>query len=123
MCNLKKGDIIFHSYHKKICAVSIAKSDCYEAMQPEILQVEQLWDNLGWRADCEYYTISNPIITSDYMDTILTLQPTRYAPFNKIGRGNTGYLFNCSKELALFLLDKLKIKNEKDLLPVLEIVQ
>lgn len=38
------------------------------------------------------------------MEDIRELQPDEYAPFNRIGRGNTGYLFTANKEFATFLL-------------------
>ena len=111
MCNIKKGDIIFHSNHKKIVAVSIATSDCYEANQPKELQIEEMWENDGWKVNCNYYLMKEPIITSDYMQDILKIQPTKYAPFNTLGRGNTGYLFDCSVKMAELFLDKLSAKN------------
>lgn len=112
MKNIKKGDIVFHSYHKEIMAISITITDCYEAIKPTELQAEKLWDSDGWKADCQYYIIPNPIVTSDYIDTILRLQPNKYAPFNRIGRGNTGYLFNLNKETAIFLLKKIFLHNK-----------
>lgn len=112
MTNIHKGDVIFHSYHKKIVAISIAESNCYAASQPKGLFPEGLWQENGWKVDCQYYIMKYPIVTSDYMEDILKLQPTKYAPFNRIGRGNTGYLFNCTKELASFLVEKLTIMNK-----------
>jgi putative restriction endonuclease len=45
------------------------------------------------------------------MEDILKLQGEKYAPFNKVGRGNTGYLFRVSTELAEFLFQILKDTN------------
>lgn len=115
MCNVKKDDIIFHSFNKKICAVSIAITDCYEAKQPIELKTEKLWGDDGWKIECQYFMMRYPIITSDYMDVLLQLQPNKYAPFNRIGRGNTGYLFDSNELMAKFILEKLVIKNANEL--------
>jgi hypothetical protein len=111
MEKVHKGDVIFHSVSKGIRAISLALSDCYSAHQPEELKQERIWEDDGYRVDCQYIDIQNPIITSDYMDTILKLQPDKYAPFNHLGRGNTGYLFASNKRLSQFLLDKVIASN------------
>ena len=108
---VRKGDVIFHSVHKNIAAISIATSDCYAAIQPPELKREEMWDDDGWRVDCQYITILKPIITSDYKQEFLELQPKQNAPFNKLGRGNTGYLFASNYELSKFLLKKLLKQN------------
>lgn len=112
MEEVHKGDIIIHSVNKNIRAISIAISDCYSANQPDELKREQMWEDDGYMIDCQYIDIQYPIVTSDYMDTILELQPAKYAPFNSIGRGNTGYLFASNKELSDFLIGELSVKNK-----------
>ncbi|MFC4559384.1 hypothetical protein ACFO3D_14395 [Virgibacillus kekensis] len=104
MKDVKQGDLIIHSYMKKIVAISIAITDVFAAIQPEELRKEKLWEDEGWRVDTRYIEINNPIITSDHSTKILELQPSHNAPFNSIGRGNTGYLFSANKELARYLL-------------------
>lgn len=111
MTEVRKGDVIFHSVRKEIAAISIATSDCYSAIQPEELRREKLWDDDGWKADCSYIVIKSPIVTSDYKDEIFKLQPILNAPFNVLGRGNTGYLFSSNVALSRFLFDKMKIAN------------
>ncbi|MZQ97672.1 MAG: hypothetical protein GT601_08340 [Acidaminobacter sp.] len=111
MTEVRKGDVIFHSVRKEITAISIATSDCYSANQPEELKREKLWDDDGWKVDCCYIVIKSPIVTSDYKDAILELQPILNAPFNVLGRGNTGYLFSSNVALSKFLFDKMKIVN------------
>jgi len=111
MTEVRKGDVIFHSVRKEIAAISIATSDCYSAIQPEELRREKLWDDDGWKVDCSYIVIKSLIVTSDYKDEILRLQPILNAPFNVLGRGNTGYLFSSNVGLSRFLFDKMKIVN------------
>ncbi|WP_242435503.1 hypothetical protein [Bacillus toyonensis] len=52
-----------------------------------------------------------PTIYKDFIENILKLQGEKYAPFNKIGRGNTGYLYRVTLELADYLLTIVKEKN------------
>ena len=111
MTEVRKGDVIFHSVRKEIAAISIATSDCYSAIQPEELRREKLWDDDGWKVDCSYIVIISPILTSDYKDEILKLQPISNAPFNVLGRGNTGYLFSSNVDLSRFLFEKMKLAN------------
>lgn len=110
MDEVKKGDVIFHSYNKNIAAISIATSNCYSAKQPDELKRERLWEDDGWRVDVEYIMIKSPIITSDYLDTIIELQPSKYAPFNIRG-GNMGYLYSSNYDLSKFLYEKSLAKN------------
>lgn len=96
MEKVRKRDVIIHSVNKEIKAISIATSNCCSANQPHELKREQMWKDDGYMVDFQYIDIQYPIVTSvpsDYMDSILELQPAKYAPFNNIGRGNTGYLF------------------------------
>lgn len=99
---VRKGDLIIHSYLKKIVAISVAKTDVYESDRP--VELPDQWNNKGWRIDTEYYTINNPIVTSDHMDKLMELQPQTNAPFNRIGRGNTGYLFAANREMAEYII-------------------
>lgn len=108
MREVSQGDIIFHSYQRHIVAVSKATSNCYPAVQPSELAVEHLWENNGLKVDSMYCSLPDPLDTKTIMPTLLELQPTKYAPFNVRGWGNTGYLFNVTPEMAAFLLKELK---------------
>lgn len=108
MREISQGDIIFHSYQRHIVAVSKANSNCYFAAQPAELTVEHLWQENGLKVDSFYCLLPDPLDTKDIMSSLLDLQPAKYAPFNIRGRGNTGYLFNSSPEMAAFLLNELK---------------
>lgn len=102
MKNVRKGDLIIHSYLKRIVAISVAKTDVYESDRP--IELPNQWETKGWRVDSEYFLIRNPIITSDHMDKLLMLQPNIDSPFNRIGRGNMEYLFRANRELAEYIL-------------------
>jgi len=102
MKEVRKGDVIIHSYMKKIVAISIAKTDVYEFDRP--VELPNQWNDKGWRVDTEYYIINNPIVTSDHMEKLMELQPESNAPFNRIGKNNTGYLFAANRKMAEYII-------------------
>lgn len=97
MKDVRRGDIIIHSFKKRIMAISIAKRDVYEAKRPSDIFNE--WEQEGWRVDATYIPFNKQIITSDFIEELLKSQPQKYAPFNKSGGGNTGYLFKANKSM------------------------
>lgn len=104
LCDVHPGDIILHGYNAHVQAVSIARSECYECNQPEELRTENLWDQEGRRVDCEYIIFKSPIRTAEFVDDILRLCNVKYAPFDKDGNGNMGYLYEIHRELAKIFL-------------------
>lgn len=108
---IKKEDIIFNSYNGKLVSVLIAKENCKEHERPTGLDQLDLWDKDGWLVNAKYINLEEPITYKDYMDDILKLQDEKYAPFNKSGRGNTGYLFRVSEELANFFFEIIERSN------------
>jgi len=110
MKEVKKGDVVFHCVKKKIVAISIAKANCFSQTIPQEIE-GNMWDKDGWMVQSDYILITNPIIISDYMEEILKLQPATHAPFNRLGKGNTGYLFTSNYELSKYLLQKTIIQN------------
>jgi len=111
MTKVKKGDIIFNSYKGELVSLLIAKEDCKEHERPSGLDSLELWAKNGWIVYAEYIDLKNPIVYKEHMDKILELQDEKYAPFNKSGRGNTGYLFRVSKALANYLLGLIEQAN------------
>lgn len=102
MKEVRRGDVIIHSYKKQIMAISIATRDVYAAKRPAELPNE--WQQEGWKVDTTYIPFTEPIITSDYKEKLLKLQPRTDAPFNRLGRGNTGYLFESNKAMYEFVI-------------------
>lgn len=100
LLDVRQGDIIFHGYGGHVQAISIARGQCYECNQPEELRSEDQWELSGRRVDCEYIVLDNPIKTSNYREDILRLCNVKYAPFDKDGNGNMGYLYELNRELA-----------------------
>lgn len=111
LLDVREGDIILHCADGYIQAVSLAKGPCYDAESPAAIKAEQMWQNEGRRIDCEYMKIKSPLKTADYKDKILEYCNVKYAPFDKDGNGNMGYLFEINPELAKFFIDALTVKN------------
>ncbi len=102
MKDVRRGDIIIHSYKQQIVAISIAKRDVYAAKRPS--EAFNEWQQEGWRVDSTYILFKKTILTSDFKERLLKLQPQKYAPFNKRGSGNTGYLFEANKSMFEFII-------------------
>lgn len=108
---INKNDIIFNSYNGKLVSVLIAKENCKEHERPTGLDQLNLWEKDGWLVSAKYIDLVEPITYKEYMDNIIKLQDPKYAPFNKSGRGNTGYLFRVSRELADFFFEIIERTN------------
>lgn len=115
--DIQPGDIIFHGYRTYVQAISIARGQCYECNQPEELRSEDQWELAGRRVDCEYIVLDNPIKTSNYREDILRLCNVKYAPFDKDGNGNMGYLYELNRELAQIFMGAI-VKANKNLADV-----
>lgn len=113
--DVRNGDIILHGCNGSVVAISRARSEAYECIQPEELRKEDLWDQEGRRVDCDYVIIKKPIRTLDYKDIIIKLSGAKYSPFNIEGKGNMGYLYEINRELARIFI-KESIKGNKYLL-------
>ena len=111
LLDVRPGDIILHGYNAHVQAVSIARGECYECNQPEELRTEDLWDQEGRRIDCEYIVFDSPVKTSEFVDDILRLCNVKYAPFDKDGNGNMGYLYELNRELARIFLRAIVARN------------
>lgn len=104
LLDVHPGDIILHGYNGYVQAVSIARAACYNCLQPKELRTEDSWDLDGRRVDSDYVMLQHPIKTADYVDDIVRLCNTKYAPFNKNGTGNQGYLFEINRDMAKIFL-------------------
>ena len=104
LLDVRPGDIILHGVDGYVQAVSTARGECYDCIQPTELSSEELWDREGRRIDCDYIKIRNAIKTSDFVDDIVRLCNVKYAPFDRNGSGNMGYLFAINRDLARIFL-------------------
>lgn len=125
LMDVREGDLIIHCAEGYIRAISIAKGSCYDAESPRELTEEQLWAKDGRMVDCEYIKVNEPIKHSEYKETILQYCNVKYAPFDKDGNGNMGYLFDIDRDLAKFFIEKTIIKNSffLDVEPIQDILK
>lgn len=91
---VRKEDLVFSMVDRKIVSVNSAESNCYEY---ELNGVK------GYRVDLDYKELEESIDIEDYMDRILELSPDKYAPFNIMGRSNSGYLFDLGDRLGEYI--------------------
>lgn len=110
MRDIKKGDVILHGYNQMVAAISVAKRDAYSAQRPQ--EISDEWDSDGWRVDTEYFVFKQSIKPKDYYDKIKILQPDKYAPFDKNGNDNMGYLYEANKKLGEYILNMIAGSNE-----------
>ena len=103
--NVKPGDIIFHGLSQCISAISIATTNYFTSkIQNGKTEVRQV--------NCKPYIINKTIVTSEYLDEILsTCNNRKYQPFDKNGNGRQGYLFDLNDELAGVFARALAQKN------------
>ena len=106
MKEVKKGDIIFHSLNRQIVCISIAKDKCIESNRPD--KFDDTWEREGWLLKTDYYELKPYFDYSRYADNIYDLQPEKYGPLDKNGRGNMGYLFQANEEVADYLISLIK---------------
>lgn len=111
LLDVRKGDLIIHCADGYIQAISVAKGACYDAESPRELSEEQLWAKDGRMIDCEYIKLIKPIKHSQYKEIILKYCNVKYAPFDKDGNGNMGYLFDLNRELARFFVENAIVEN------------
>lgn len=114
MTNIRKGDLIFHSYKSKITAISVAQTDFYEAEKPSEDISYNHWEELGWRVNTAYYFFESSIKTSEHREKLVQLQPKKYAPLHSSG-SNTGYLFKANNEMAKYIITEIyKVQNSEN---------
>ncbi len=111
LLEVREGDIILHGANGYIEAISVAKGPCYDAESPVELKEEELWANDGRMVDCKYTKIDRPIKTANFRKTIVEYCGVKYAPFDKDGNGNMGYLFEINPDLVRFFLEETLKKN------------
>ena len=112
LMDIREGDVIFHCSDGYIKAVSRAKGPCQESARPDLSMGNwEQWEKTGRRVDCDYHTLHVPLKHGDYKEEILKYCNVKYAPFDKDGNGNMGYLFDLNPDLASFFIKEISKKN------------
>ena len=103
LLSVRKDDVIFHGSNGYIKGISRVMGACYDAENPNLWADGGKYRN-GRRADCEYTILKNPIRTEIFRDEIVKYCNVKYAPFDKNGNGNQGYLYDLDSKLATVFL-------------------
>lgn len=107
-----EGDLIFHCVDGFIQAISRARGRYVDSPRPSSnFSGATMWGTDGRIVYCDYYKLDKPIKHGDYKDVILDHCDTKYAPFNRNGTGNMGYLFDLNLDLASFFINEIIKKN------------
>ena len=97
---VRRGDIIIHSFRAEIVAVSIAKDVAYSWRRYDGIQ--------GRRIDCDYYRLRRCISTSARKTKNIELcGGAMYQPFNTNGTGNQGYLYDMTFKLRDYYISEI----------------
>ena len=122
MTEINKGDFIIHSEDSHIRAISVAKTDCYEAEQPNELYTasDGSWNNEGYRIDCEYFVLENQLNIKAEKSWLASHHDDKSA-FDVNGKCKQQYMCSISDEHAIYLLEKaLESQNSRTLKGVLQ---
>ncbi len=112
LTDLREGDVIFHCSDGYIQAVSRVKAACEDSARPDSSAGDWAnWEKDGRRVDCDYYVLETPLKHGIYKEKILEYCNVKYAPFDKDGNGNMGYLFYLNQNLAAFFIQEIAKKN------------
>lgn len=112
LMNLRRDDVIFHCSDGYIQAISRVKGPCIDSARPDHTTGDWTsWEKDGRRVDCEYHTLRVPLKHSAYKSVILPFCQVKYAPFDKNGNGNLGYLFDLQPQLAAFFVQEIAKRN------------
>lgn len=106
MKKIRKGDFILHNSNGMLRAISIAKTDCYGADQPEELKNANTiyeWNDSGYRIDTEYYPFDMYVDMTNYQGW-LSDHYHQDSAFTIYGRGKQQYMCHLSDDHALFIL-------------------
>lgn len=115
MRSVKKGDYILHNKGGAIAAISIAQTDCYDAVQPAEVREnsgEYDWNDSGFRIDTEYYDFRAPVLTAD-LAPWAKLHPHAGSCFQIDGKLKLRYLCNVAEEDARHVINEV-LKRELD---------
>ena len=105
---VEAGDILIHGEEAKIKAVSCVKAPFREAEKPIEFANKTKFTDKGRMIDCEYHIAKNPVPTKQYKDDIIRLVAgKRFSPFNNLGNGNNGYLYDLDREMAKIFIKAL----------------
>ena len=106
MREVSPGDLIFSFMDTRIQAIGIAQSYCWESPKPlEFGSAGQNWENIGWKVEVAFTSLSVKIRPKDHIDILRPLLPERYSPLQPNGNGlQSVYLTEIPADLAEVLM-------------------
>lgn len=108
MSLLKEGDIVFSCVNQKIVAISSVVIEAYDYSKP----FDKSWEEDGLKADLVFTELENPIELSLIVDTLMPMMNSKYAPLNRKGTGNQGYLYHISDAVGEYLISLSENNND-----------
>lgn len=112
LLELREGDIIFHCSDGYIKAISRVKAPCEDSARPDNASGDWAnWEKDGRRVDCDYHELKYPLKYGAHKEKILEYCNVKYAPFDKVGNGNMGYLYDLNLNLATYFILEIAKKN------------
>lgn len=112
LMDVREGDVIFHCSDGYIQVVSRVRAPFEDSARPDNTTGDWTnWEKDGRRVDCDYHVLRTPLKHSTYKEKILYYCNVKYAPFDKNGNGNMGYLFDLNPDLAAFFIHEIAKKN------------
>ena len=110
MEEVRPGDVIFSYVGQQIPAVSVATSPAERIAQPEELAVANLWEPEGLQLRATYTDLPHPLAIKNVVEELVPLLPPKYAPLNRHGTGNQGYLFALPPRAGELLLKRMGVE-------------
>lgn len=112
LLDVREGDIIFHCSDGYIKDISRVKSPCEDSARPDHTSGDWAnWKKDGRRVDCDYHILKYPLKHGAHKEKILEYCNIKYAPFDKDGNGNMGYLYDLNQNLAAYFIQEIAKKN------------
>ncbi|ERG68062.1 HNH endonuclease [Exiguobacterium chiriqhucha] len=102
MIELQKNDRIFHYTNGSIVAIGTVETNT------SIREFEQ---SHYFFVPVDYQILSHPLHIRTHWAEIESRLPVEYAPFQKNGADNTGYLYPCNDFLASSLINNIAVQN------------
>ncbi len=121
MTCIKKSDFILHNFNGKLMAISIAQTDCFDALKPlDKYRKGTPWDNDGYRVDTIYKKLEVPVKVTDHK-AWLAKNYKEDSAFTIHGTGKQQYMSSIDDEHAIYLLNEaLKLQSDKAVIKVLK---
>ena len=112
LLDVREGDIIFHCSDGYIQAISRVKAAYEDSARPDHTIGDWTnWEKDGRRVDCDYHVLKYPLKHGAHKEKILEYCNVKYAPFDKDGNGNMGYLYDLNQSLAAYFIQESAKKN------------